>query len=116
MDKPLEYADDLDDDEARQALCTSNACADPGCAAIEMTDAGQQIAAGTNCSDGNSPSYKWLELGQEHRLPGVVERDPRAHEQSIDRLVVNKGSHWLKGKAVAGCYRLTIQREESIFV
>ena len=25
MDKPLEYADDLDDDEARQALCTSNA-------------------------------------------------------------------------------------------
>ena len=50
MDKPLEYADDLDDDEARQALCTSNACADPGCAAIEMTDALPEPAWVLNCA------------------------------------------------------------------
>ena len=50
MDKPLEYADDIDDDEARQALCTSNACADPGCAAIEMTDALPEPAWVLNCA------------------------------------------------------------------
>jgi hypothetical protein len=47
--KPLEYAD-IDDDEAREALCAGSACADPGCAAIEMTDALPEPSWVLNCA------------------------------------------------------------------